>query len=59
MTIKEICIHGMDDKWQVGEGVEAQARLVFQNLQNILREAGGSLDDVMELTTAAYSRKGR
>jgi reactive intermediate/imine deaminase len=42
---------GIDDKWKVAEGVEAQARLAFQNLQNVIKEAGGSLDDVVELTT--------
>lgn len=42
---------GMDDKWQAGKGIEEQARLAFQNLQNVIREAGGILDDVVELIT--------
>ncbi|OGP66957.1 MAG: hypothetical protein A2031_03655 [Deltaproteobacteria bacterium RBG_19FT_COMBO_43_11] len=49
---------GMDDKWQIGKGIEAQARLAFQNLQNIIREAGGSLDDIVELTTFHKSMAG-
>lgn len=49
---------GMDDKWKVGEGVTAQARLAFQNLQNVLREAGGSLNDIVELTTFHTSMAG-
>jgi enamine deaminase RidA (YjgF/YER057c/UK114 family) len=49
---------GMDDKWIVAEGVEGQARLAFQNLQNVIREAGGSLDDVVELTTFHTSMAG-
>jgi enamine deaminase RidA (YjgF/YER057c/UK114 family) len=49
---------GIDDKWKAAEGVEAQARLAFQNLQNVIREAGGSLDDVVELTTFHTSMDG-
>jgi len=49
---------GMDDKWQIGKGIEAQARLAFQNLQNVMREAGGSLDDIVELTTFHKSMAG-
>jgi enamine deaminase RidA (YjgF/YER057c/UK114 family) len=49
---------GIDDKWKVAEGVEAQARLAFQNLQHVIQEAGGSLDDVVELTTFHTSMVG-
>lgn len=42
---------GMDEKGAVGEGIEEQARMAFQNLKKILAEAGGSLDDVVELVT--------
>jgi enamine deaminase RidA (YjgF/YER057c/UK114 family) len=42
---------GMDDKWKAGQGIEAQSRLAFQNLQKVISEAGGSLEDVVELVT--------
>ena len=42
---------GIDENMQVGEGVEAQARLAFQSLERILAEAGASLADVVEITT--------
>jgi len=42
---------GMDDKGSVGEGIDAQARLAFKNLEHVLAEAGASLADVVELMT--------
>jgi enamine deaminase RidA (YjgF/YER057c/UK114 family) len=42
---------GMDEKGAVGEGIEEQARIAFQNLKKVLAEAGGSLDDIVELVT--------
>ena len=42
---------GIDENMQVGEGIEAQARLAFQSLEKILAEAGASLADVVEITT--------
>jgi enamine deaminase RidA (YjgF/YER057c/UK114 family) len=42
---------GVNEKWQMGEGIEAQARLAFQNLERVLAHAGASLADVVELTT--------
>ena len=42
---------GMDEKWHVADGIEAQARLAFQNLRRVLEHAGASLEDVVELTT--------
>jgi len=42
---------GVDEKWQAGEGIEAQARLAFRNLEMVLADAGATLDDVVELTT--------
>ncbi len=42
---------GVNEKWQAAEGIEAQARLAFQNLGKVLAHAGASLADVVELTT--------
>ncbi len=42
---------GMDEKGAVGETIEAQARMAFQNLQRVLAETGASLDDIVELVT--------
>jgi enamine deaminase RidA (YjgF/YER057c/UK114 family) len=42
---------GMDEKGAVGEGIEAQARLAFKNLERVLAETGASLADVVELMT--------
>jgi enamine deaminase RidA (YjgF/YER057c/UK114 family) len=36
---------------EAGQGIEAQSRLAFQNLQKVISEAGGSLEDVVELVT--------
>ncbi len=42
---------GVDELGAFGEGIEAQARLAFQNLKRILAGTGASLDDVVELVT--------
>ncbi|PKN19120.1 MAG: hypothetical protein CVU71_10095 [Deltaproteobacteria bacterium HGW-Deltaproteobacteria-6] len=42
---------GMDEKGAVGEGIEAQARLAFKNLEHVLAEAGATLADIVELMT--------
>lgn len=42
---------GMNEKWQIGEGIEAQTRLAFQNLERVLSHAGATLDDIIELMT--------
>jgi len=42
---------GMDEKGVAGEGIEAQARIAFKNLERVLEEAGCSLADVVELMT--------
>jgi len=42
---------GMDEKGAVGEGIDAQARLAFKNLERVLSETGASLADVVELMT--------
>jgi enamine deaminase RidA (YjgF/YER057c/UK114 family) len=42
---------GVDRNGQPGRTIEAQTRLAFQNLAQVLQEAGGSLADVVELVT--------
>jgi len=42
---------GMDEKGAVGETIEEQARMAFQNLKKVLNEAGASMDDIVELVT--------
>lgn len=42
---------GINEKWQAGDGIEAQARLAFENLERVLAHAGATLADVVELTT--------
>jgi enamine deaminase RidA (YjgF/YER057c/UK114 family) len=42
---------GIDAAMTPGVGMEAQARLAFQNLKSVLEAAGASLADVVELIT--------
>lgn len=42
---------GMDATGLPGDGIEAQARLAFQNLQRVLAAAGSSLEDIVELVS--------
>jgi enamine deaminase RidA (YjgF/YER057c/UK114 family) len=42
---------GMDEKGVVGEGIDAQARLAFKNLEHVLAETGATLADIVELMT--------
>lgn len=42
---------GMDEQLSMADGIEAQARLAFRNLEKVLAAAGASLADVVELTT--------
>ncbi len=42
---------GIGPDGQAGATVEQQARLAFQNLSRVLTEAGGGLEDVVELVT--------
>ena len=42
---------GLDASMRPGKGMEAQARLAFENLKAVLEAAGASLADVVELTT--------
>jgi enamine deaminase RidA (YjgF/YER057c/UK114 family) len=42
---------GMDEQLHMGEGLDAQARQAFRNLERVLVAAGASLADVVELVT--------
>jgi enamine deaminase RidA (YjgF/YER057c/UK114 family) len=39
------------EKNRPAEGIEAQSRIAFENLQHVLAEAGATLADVVELVT--------
>jgi enamine deaminase RidA (YjgF/YER057c/UK114 family) len=49
---------GMDATGMAGDGIEAQARLAFQNLKYVLESAGSSLDDIVELVSYHTSMNG-
>ena len=42
---------GIDDDFKVKEGLESQTRQAFENLEQVIHEAGGALVDVVELVT--------
>jgi enamine deaminase RidA (YjgF/YER057c/UK114 family) len=42
---------GIDAQMKPGDGMEAQARLAFENLKSVLEAAGATLADVVELVT--------
>jgi enamine deaminase RidA (YjgF/YER057c/UK114 family) len=42
---------GLDARMKPGDGLEAQARLAFENLKAVLEAAGATLADVVELMT--------
>ncbi|QBR03933.1 RidA family protein [Paraburkholderia pallida] len=42
---------GIGPDMKAGEGIEAQARIAFESLKAVLKAAGASLSDVVELTT--------
>lgn len=48
---------GIDKDFKVGEGIEAQAEMAFQNLITVLEEAGSSLKDIVEIVTYHTSMK--
>ncbi len=48
---------GMNEKMEVGDGIEEQGRIAFQNLKYVLEAAGSSLDDIVELVTYHTSMK--
>ncbi len=49
---------GIDANHQPAEGMTAQAKLAFENLKRVLSEAGGALEDVVELTTFHVDLRG-
>lgn len=49
---------GMGATGMAGDGIEAQARLAFQNLKYVLESAGSSLDDIVELVSYHTSMNG-
>ena len=42
---------GVNEKHEPADGIEAQTRLAFQNLERVLAKAGATLADVVEMTT--------
>lgn len=48
---------GMDKQFNMGEGIEAQTEMAFQNLITALEEAGSSLKDIVEIVTYHTSMK--
>jgi enamine deaminase RidA (YjgF/YER057c/UK114 family) len=42
---------GMDAAGNILQGIEAQARQAFQNLRRVIEKAGGTTDDLVEITT--------
>jgi len=48
---------GIDEHFSIGEGIEKQSRMAFQNLKKVLEAAGGSLADIVELVTYHISMK--
>jgi enamine deaminase RidA (YjgF/YER057c/UK114 family) len=42
---------GIGPDMKAGEGMQAQARIAFESLKAVLETAGGSLADIVELTT--------
>jgi len=56
-TIKVSGQVGIDQSFKPAEGIEAQTRFAFQNLENVLREAGAELADIVELVTYHTSMK--
>jgi enamine deaminase RidA (YjgF/YER057c/UK114 family) len=42
---------GMDAAGNILQGIEAQARQAFHNLKRVIEKAGGTTDDLVEITT--------
>ena len=42
---------GIDENFKAGANIEEQTTLAFQNLENIIKAAGGTLSDIVELVT--------
>ncbi len=48
---------GMDETFKMGEGIEAQVRMAFQNLERVIIDAGGTLADIVEIVSYHTSMK--
>ncbi len=48
---------GVDDNFIVGKDIKEQAQMAFQNLENVLKEAGSGLKEIVELVTYHTSMK--
>ena len=48
---------GMDENFKAGADIEEQTALAFQNLENVLKAAGATLSDIVELVTFHTSMK--
>ncbi len=42
---------GMNENGEVGNDITEQTRFAFENLENVLKEAGATFDDIVEITT--------
>jgi enamine deaminase RidA (YjgF/YER057c/UK114 family) len=47
---------GVDEKGNVGEGIEAQARLVWRNIAEVLASAGMEITDIVQLNMLMIDR---
>ncbi|MCK5098310.1 MAG: RidA family protein [Desulfobacteraceae bacterium] len=48
---------GVDENFNIGQGIEEQTKIAFQNLEKVLKEAGSGLEDIVELVTYHTSMK--
>lgn len=48
---------GMNEQFQMADGIQAQARQAFQNLGRVLEAAGASFEDIVELVTYHITMK--
>ncbi len=49
---------GMNEKGELGKNVEEQTRIAFENLEHVLKAAGASFDNIVEMTTYHISMEG-
>ncbi|ETR65451.1 MAG: endoribonuclease L-PSP [Candidatus Magnetoglobus multicellularis str. Araruama] len=42
---------GMNEKGELGKDISEQTRIAFENLEYVLKEAGATFDDIVEMTT--------
>ncbi len=50
---------GVDAEGVTGEGIEQQARLVWQNIERVLAEAGMGISDIVQLNMLLVDRSDR